>query len=203
MTDSIIDSFSRSSKETNTLLENIKTYFENISDAEIREYYLKIIDNGKEEEEMFGELNIILDNFKQKRIPDDLNEISVFNTNFNTNNQLNSEQIKKLNESIESNEESLKLIEEIQEIVKKIMDKRLNEALIAETLEQKVRKIIKKYNIETENEMVKNLINEKYGGFRKRKNKTNNKKYSKKKTKNLKKYISKKNKTRKMKKNYL
>lgn len=72
------------------------------------------------------------------------------------------------------------------------------------TLEDLARETLMKHNIPPGNDIERAVLYKEYGGFRNRKNKTNNKKYTKKTAyKRPKKRVSNKKKTRKMKKNYL
>ena len=201
--DIMISERSKMAKINHGVIKDINSWFANISDATIRKYY------NTYGETMFEPLQKDL-NYFRVNVPDNLKRIRELNE-LKNNGGLNSDQIQKLDESENLAEDSLKLLDNTENNIKNIMGKRLNNARIG-TLEELARETVMLHNILPENDMELAVLyknypsfpNEPSGGFRNRKNKTNNKKYAKKRTyKRPKKRVSKKNKTRKMKKNYL
>jgi hypothetical protein len=201
LNDMRISEMSKMAKKNHGLIKAINLWFANISDKTIRSYY------NTYGETMFEQLQTDLKYFKDN-IPDNLKRIR----ELKEKDGLTSDQIKQLDESEKLAEDSLELLDNTENNIKNIMKrKRLNNARIG-TLAELARETVFENNILPENDMqlavlyedYPSLPNEPSGGFRNRKNKTNNKKYAKKRTyKRPKKRVSKKNKTRKMKKNYL
>jgi hypothetical protein len=190
MTDTLFDIVIRTSKTTNTNMKFYRKTLNKMSDMDIRQNYKE---NG---ENMFEPFKELLKNYKNDLIPNNLESIAVLREINDPN------QIKKLNECEKLAEESLKIIDEILKIFQYIMKHKLNNAIIG-TLEGKTRDIIKKHNIKPTNPREKVVLDQPYskGGFRNRKN---NNKYTKNRRYKLsKKYISNKNKTQKIKNNYL
>jgi hypothetical protein len=187
------------------LLKDMNSFFENISDATIREYYSK-----------YGETMFDLDlKYFRVNVSDNLESIIKMKGTPYFSSSLKPRQIKQLDESEKLARDNVEILRNIENIIKNIIEKRLNKAIMG-TLQDLARENVKKHNILPENERQSSVIYEDYsavinkdydnnhGGFRNRKNKTNNKKYAKKTTyKRPKKRVSKKNKTRKMKNNYL
>jgi hypothetical protein len=201
LNDMMISEMSNMTKINNGLLNTIKSFFATISDETIRSYY------NTDGETMFEPLQKDLNYFRNV-IPDNLGRIS----KLKLITGLNDEQIQKLDEIEKLAENGLKILDDTQKIIKNIMEERLNNAIMGPTLQDLARAKAKEYNILPGNIMEVAVLHQDYpsfpnkpsGGFRNRKNKTNNKKYAKKRTyKRPKKRVSKKNKTRKMKKNYL
>ena len=194
LNDMIISEMSNMTEINNGLFKTINSFFATISDETIRSYY------NTDGENMFKALQKDLNNFTVKIIPDNLERIR----ELKQKDGLNSEQIQKLDDIEKLAEDGLKILDDTENIIKNIMEKRLNNAIMGPTLEDIARETVMKHKIPPENPMQSAVLYKEFGGFRKRKNKTNNKKYAKKRTyKRPKKRVSKKNKTRKMKKNYL
>ena len=194
LNDMMISEMSNMTEINNRLLKTINSFFATISDETIRSYY------NTDGENMFKALQKDLNNFTVKIIPDNLERIR----ELKQKDGLNSEQIQKLDDIEKLAEDGLKILDDTENIIKNIMEKRLNNAIMGPTLEDIARETVMKHKIPPENPMQSAVLYKEFGGFRKRKNKTNNKKYAKKRTyKRPKKRVSKKNKTRKMKKNYL
>jgi len=197
-TDTLFDSVKETSKTNNETMKFFQKSFTNISDMEIIKTYKE---NG---ENMFEPFKKIFNKYRTDYIPKNLKSINFLRGKIN-----NPDQIEKLNECEKLDEESLKIIDEIEKIFEDIMKDRLNNAIMGPTLEKLVYRKILKHNIEPKNDIEKEVLsycNRIYskGGLRKSRKRKNNKKY----TKNItyaisKKYVSKKNKTRKIKKNYL
>ena len=192
-----INSTTEISKIINTSMKMFNKITSNhFSDSVIRQYYRE---SG---EKMFEQFKTDLKGFEEQ-IRDNMKSID----NLLANNNLDRKQNEILNESKELNNESLEIIDKIQNTLDDAM-KRLNNALVG-TLEGLTRDVIKIHEIPPRNLIEEEVIKQKYskGGLqksRKRKNKTKNKKYTKRRTYEiLEKYFSKKTKTRKMKKNYL
>jgi hypothetical protein len=193
LNDMMISEMSNMTKINNGLFRTINSFFATISDETIRSYY------NTDGENMFEALQKDLNNFTVKIIPDNLERIR----ELKQKDGLNPEQIQKLDEIEKLAEDGLKILDDTQNIIENIMAKRLNTAIMG-TLEDLAREKVMEYKIPPGNDIERAVLYKEYGGFRKRKNKTNNKKYAKKRTyKGPKKRVSKKNKTRKMKKNYL
>jgi len=193
LNDMMISEMSNMTKINNGLLKTINSFFATISNETIRRYY------NTDGETMFEPLQKDLNNFRVV-IPDNLERIR----KLKQKDGLNTEQIKKLNEIETLADDGLKILDNTQNIIKNIMEERLNNAIMGPTLEDLARATIMEYKIPPEDYMQSAVLHKSYGGFRNRKNKTNNKKYAKKTTyKGPKKRVSKKNKTRKIKKNYL
>jgi hypothetical protein len=200
-----ISELSEMAKINHDLLEKKNSFFATISDATIREYYSK-----------YGETMFDLDlNYFRDKVPGNLKSIIKMKGTPYFSSSLKPGQIKQLDESEKLARDNVEILNNIENIIKNIIEKRLNKAIMG-TLQDLARENVKKHNILPENERQSSVIYEDYsavinkdydnnhGGFRNRKNKTNNKKYAKKTTyKRPKKRVSKKNKTRKMKKNYL
>jgi hypothetical protein len=199
-----ISEMSKMAKRNHELLEDMNSFFATISDAKIREYYSK-----------YGETMFELDlKYVRDNVSDNLKSITNFRDDPHFNRTLNLGQIQKLNEIENLEKDSLNILDNIENIIKNIMENRLNNAIMG-TLEDLSRETLMKYKIPPEGPMQSAVLHQDYpgsdnkpyhgdGGFRNRKNKTKNKKYTKKRThKRPKKRVSKKNKTRKMKKNYL
>lgn len=179
------------SKTNNKNMRFYKNSLEKMTYMDIRKNYKE---NG---ENIFEPFEKLLNTYKNDLIPNNLKSIAVLREEINNPNQ-----IEQLNECEKLENESLKIIDEILDIFENIMKHKLNKAIIG-TLEGLVRQKITENKIEPTNEIEKTFLDQPYnkGGLRNRKN---NKKY----TKNItyaisKKYVSKKNKTRKIKKNYL
>jgi hypothetical protein len=160
--------------------------------------FLSTIPNDSIEKDTYGEtieqdLENVLDNLKRiTKMKDNL----LF-----SRTTLNLGQIKKLDEIENLEKDSSNKVYNIEYKIKK--NKIVNNAIMG-TLEDLARDTVMEHNIPPENVMQRSVLYKEYGGFRNRKNKTKNKKYTKKRThKRPKKRVSKKNKTRKMKKNYL
>jgi len=198
-----ISELSEMAKINHDLLEKKNSFFATISDATIRDYYNE-----------YGETMFDLNYFRDK-VPGNLNSINNMQGTTYFRDSLNLKQKQKLNESKKLAIHNVEILNNIENIIENIKGERLNKAIMG-TLQDLARENVRKYNILPENEMQSSVIDEDYsavihedydnnhGGFRNRKNKTNNKKYAKKTTyKRPKKRVSKKNKTRKMKKNYL
>jgi hypothetical protein len=201
LNDMMISEMSNMTEINNRLLKTINSFFATISDETIRSYY------NTDGETMFEALQKDLNYFRNV-IPDNLERISKLKLIAG----LNDEQIQKLDEIEKSAEDGLKILDDTQNIIKNIKEERLNNAIMGPTLQHLARATVFKHKIPPGNPMETAVLHEEYdsvpnepsGGFRNRKNKTNNKKYAKKRTyKRPKKRVSKKNKTRKMKKNYL
>ena len=193
LNDMMISEMSNMTKINNGLFRTINSFFATISDETIRSYY------NTDGENMFEALQKDLNNFTVKIIPDNLERIR----ELKQKDGLNPEQIQKLDEIEKLAEDGLKILYDTQNIIENIMEKRLNTAIMG-TLEDLAREKVMEYKIPPGNDIERAVLYKEYGGFRKRKNKTNNKKYAKKRTyKGPKKRVSKKNKTRKIKKNYL
>jgi len=189
----MISEMSNMTKINNGLFRTINSFFATISDETIRSYY------NTDGENMFEALQKDLNNFKVKIIPDNLERIR----ELKQKDGLNPEQIQKLDEIEKLAEDGLKILDNTQNIIKNIMAKRLNTAIMG-TLEELARETLMKHKIPPGNPREATVLYREYGGFRNRKNKTNNKKYAKNRTyKGPIKRVSKKNKTRKIKKNYL
>ena len=193
-TDTLFDNVTETSKTHNETMTFFKKSFENISDMDIRKTFKE---NG---ENMFEPFKKIFNKYRTDYIPNNLKSINFLRKNIN-----NPIQIEKLNECKELDEESLKIIDEIEKILEDIMKNRLNKAIIGK-LEGKTRDIINKHKIKARNKIEEEVLAQEYskGGLRKSRKRKNNKKY----TKNItyaisKKYVSKKHKTRKIKKKYL
>jgi hypothetical protein len=176
-----IDIISKNSEDTNREMKLLKESLQTtLSDSDIRIYYnLKGLDGVSNMVEPF---RIILTGF-QERIPRDNESIE----NLLLENNLTSEQIKILNESKKLYSESLKIIDEtqifLQHVKEKVQDPDYTklETIAYETVMKNKIKPITPYEIEVLNQCVKKQS--KKGGVRKsnkRKNKTNNKKYTKK-----------------------
>ena len=201
-----ISLMSKKAKSNNELLKKMNLFLSNISD------------------DTYGETMFEQDFIKVERnVNDNLNSITNFKENTLFNNTLNPRQIKELDKIKNLEKESSNIVNNIKYKIER--NKTVNKAIMEQTLEELARDAIIEHNIQPENEMQEALIYENYtgrpssddddddddndhhqssGGFRNRKNKTKNKKYTKKRTyKRPKKRVSKKNKTRKMKKNYL
>jgi hypothetical protein len=194
LNDMMISERSKMAELNHGLLEKINSFFAtiSISDATIRRYY------NTDGETMFEALQKDL-NYFRVNVPDNLERIR----DLKQNNELNPEQKKKLDDSENLAKDTLEMLDDTENIIKNIMEKRLNPAIMAR-LEDLAREKVMEYKIPPGNDIESAVLYEEYGGFRNRKNKTNNKKYTKKRTyKTPKKRVSKKNKTRKMKKNYL
>ena len=201
LNDMMISEMSNMTEINNRLLKTINSFFATISDETIRSYY------NTDGETMFEPLQKDLNYFRNV-IPDNLGRIS----KLKLITGLNDEQIQKLDEIEKLAEDGLEILDDTEKIIKNIMEERLNNAIMGPTLQDLARETLKKHKIPPEDyrqravldQDYSSLPNEPSGGFRNRKNKTNNKKYAKKRTyKRPKKRVSKKNKTRKMKKNYL
>jgi len=193
LNDMMISEMSNMTEINNGVLKTIKSFFATISDKTIRSYY------NTDGENMFEALQKDLNNFTVKIIPDNLERIR----ELKQKDGLNPEQIQKLDEIEKLAEDGLKILDDTQNIIENIMTKRLNTAIMG-TLQDLAREKVREHNIPPEDYRQRAVLDESYGGFRNRKNKTNNKKYAKKRTyKGPKKRVSKKNKTRKIKKNYL
>ena len=193
MTDTLFDIVTRLSKTNNKNMRFYKHTLKNLTDMDIRKQYKE---SG---EKMFEPFENLMNEYKNNLIPNNLKSIAILRE---INNP---DQIEKLNECEKLETESLEIIDEILDILKNIIKKRLNTAIIG-TLEGLARQKIKENNIEPTNVVEQRILDQPYskGGLRKRKNKTNNKKYTKNRTyERSEKYISKKNNTRKTKKNYL
>ena len=194
LNDMMISEMSNMTKINNGLFRTINSFFATISDETIRSYY------NTDGENMFEALQKDLNNFTVKIIPDNLERIR----ELKQKDGLNPEQIQKLDEIEKLAEDGLKILDDTQNIIKNIMEERLNNAIMGPTLEDLARETIMKHKIPPGNPREATVLYREYGGFRNRKNKTNNKKYAKKTAyKRLKKRVSKKIKTRKIKKNYL
>jgi hypothetical protein len=187
-----ISEMSKMAKRNHELLKDMNSFFATISDATIREYYSK-----------YGETMFELDlNYFRVNVPDNLERITKMKGNRHFSINLKPGQIKQLDESENLAKDSLKILDNIENIIKNIMENRLNNA-IRGTLEEHARETVKKYKIPPQDYIQSAVLHESYGGFRNRKNKTKNKKYTKREHIKDQKRVSKKNKTRKMKKNYL
>ena len=193
LNDMMISEMSNMTKINNGLFRTINSFFATISDETIRSYY------NTDGENMFEALQKDLNNFTVKIIPENLERIR----ELKQKDGLNPEQIQKLDEIEKLAEDGLKILDDTQNIIKNIMAKRLNTAIMG-TLEELAREKVMEYKIPPGNDIERAVLYKEYGGFRNRKNKTNNKKYTKKTAyKRPKKRVSNKKKTRKMKKNYL
>jgi hypothetical protein len=198
-----ISLMSKMAEKNHELLKDMNSFFETISDTTIREYY------SKHGETMFDlELN-----YFRVNVSDNLERITKMKENPLSIN-LNRGQIKQLNESEKLAEDSLKILDNIENIIKNIMElkpnNRLNNVIMGPKLEDLSRATVMEYNIPPEDYMQSAVLHQEYpgrdkqydghGGFHNRKNKTKNKKYTKKRTtyKRPKKRVSKKNKTRKI-----
>jgi hypothetical protein len=193
-TDTLVDYVTETSKTDNETMKFFQKTFKEISDMDIRKTFNK---NG---ENMFEPYKQIFNNYKNNLIPNNLKRINCLREKINNPNQ-----IEELNECEKLDKESLKIIDEILDIFKNIMEHRLNKARIS-TLEGLSRDIINKHNIEARNKIEEAVLAQEYskGGLRKSRKRKNNKKYTKNRTYAIsKKYVSKKNKTRKIKKKYL
>jgi len=193
-TDTLFDNVTETSKTHNETMKFFQKSFENISDMEIRKTYKE---NG---ENMFEPFKKIFNKYRTDYIPNNLKSINCLREKIN-----NPDQIEKLNECEKLDKESLKIIDEILDIFKNIMEHRLNNAIIG-TLEGLSRQKIEENNIKARNKIEKEVLAQNYskGGLRKSHKRKNNKKYTKNRTYAIsKKYVSKKNKTRKIKKKYL
>jgi hypothetical protein len=188
-----ISELSEMAKINHDLLEKKNSFFATISDATIREYYSE-----------YGETMIDLDlNYFRDKVLGNLKSIIKMKGTPYFSSSLKPGQIKQLDESEKLAKDSLKILDNIENIIKNIIEKRLNNAIMG-TLQDLAREKVREHNIPPEDYRQRAVLDESYGGFRNRKNKTNNKKYAKKTTyKRPKKRVSNKNKTRKMKKNYL
>jgi len=190
----MISEMSNMTKINNGVLKTINSFFANIPNKTIIVYY------NTDGENMFEGLQNDLNNFSVEIIPDNLKRIR----KLKDKEGLNTEQIEKLNEIEKDADDGLKILHHTQNIIKKIMEERLNNAIMGPTLEDLARATVMKYNIPPGNDIESAVLYNEYGGFRNRKNKTNNKKYTKNTAyKRPKKRVSNKKKTRKMKKNYL
>ena len=188
-----IDIITESSKNTNTEMKYLKESLKKLSDRDIRLYY------KENRENMIEPFTAILKGF-EKRIAGNIESIDDL-----LHENITSEQIEKLNKSKELEEESLKIIAEIYVILDDIMEHRLNKAIVG-TLEDIAYETVKKEKVTPETVSEKAVLEQqsKKGGLRKSNNRKNNKKYTKKTPyEKPKKYVSKKNNTRKIKKNYL
>jgi hypothetical protein len=193
LNDMMISEMSNMTKINNGLFRTINSFFATISDETIRSYY------NTDGENMFEALQKDLNNFTVKIIPENLERIR----ELKQKDGLNPEQIQKLDEIEKLAEDGLKILDDTQNIIENIMAKRLNTAIMG-TLEELAREKVMEYKIPPGNDIERAVLYKEYGGFRNRKNKTNNKKYTKKTAyKRPKKRVSNKKKTRKMKKNYL
>ena len=193
LNDMMISERSKMAELNHEVLEKINSFFATISDATIRRYY------NTDGETMFEPLQKDL-NYFRVNVPDNLERIR----ELKQNNELNPEQKKKLDDSENLAKDTLEMLDDTQNIIKNIMEERLNNAIMGPTLEDLARETLMKHKIPPGNPREATVLYKEYGGFRNRKNKTNNKKYAKKTTcKGPKKRVSKKIKTRKMKKNYL
>jgi hypothetical protein len=174
MSDSLIDIMiserSEMAKKNHGLLKIINSFFATISDATIRRYY------NTDGETMFGTLQKDL-NYFRVNVPDNLERIR----ELKQNNELNTEQIQKLDESENLAEDSLKILDNTENIIKNIMENRLNNAIMAR-LEDLSREKVREHNIQPEDYRETAVLYNEFGGFRNRKNKTKNKKYTKKRT---------------------
>ena len=192
--DIMISERSKMAKINHGVIKDINSWFANISDATIRKYY------NTYGETMFEPLQKDL-NYFRVNVPDNLKKIH----ELKNKDGLNSDQVKKLNESENLEKDSLKLLDNTENNIENIIKKKLNPAIMG-TLQELARETVFLHNILPRNIMELAVLyqdypsfpNEPSGGFRNRKNKTNNKKYAKKRTyKRPKKHVSKKNKTRK------
>jgi len=180
-----------------------------ISNATIRKYYSK-----------YGETMFGLDlNYFRNEIPDNLGRITKMKENRLFSINLKTGQIKQLNDSEKLAKDSLKILDNIENIIKDIKENSLNNAIMGPTLQDLSRETVMEYNIPPEDYMQSAVLHQEYpgrdkqyddqddhddkqydghGGFHNRKNKTKNKKYTKKRTtyKTPKKRVSKKNKKR-------
>jgi hypothetical protein len=193
-TDTLVDYVTETSKTDNETMKFFQKTFKEISDMDIRKTFNK---NG---ENMFEPYKQIFNNYKNNLIPNNLKRINCLREKINNPNQ-----IEELNECEKLDKESLKIIDEILDIFKNIMEHRLNKAKIG-TLEGLSRQKIEENNIKARNKIEEAVLAQEYskGGLRKSRKRKNNKKYTKNRTYAIsKKYVSKKNKTRKIKKKYL
>jgi hypothetical protein len=197
--DTLLDIITRTSKRTNEDMKSIRDdiiqLWGNISDKDIREFY------KAKGEYMFEPIEKILNNFKNSIIPNNLESIA----NLRRINRLTHDKKQKLNESEELEKESLKIINEIQDIIKNMMLHRVNKAKIA-TLEDITRDVIMINKVQPRNKIEEVVHKQPYskGGVRNSRKSKNNKKYTKKRTYEIRgKYVSNKNKTRNIQKNYL
>jgi hypothetical protein len=166
-----ISEMSRMAKRNHELLKDMNSFFANISDATIREYYSK-----------YGETMFELElNYFRVNVPDNLERIKNMKGNRLFSINLKPRQIEQLDESENLEKDSLKLLDNIENIIKNIMEKRLNKAIMG-TLQDLAREKVRKHNIPPEDYRETAVLYNEYGGFRNRKNKTKNKKYTKKRT---------------------
>jgi len=168
-TDTLFDIVMRISKTNNTNMIFYKHTLENLTDMDIRKNYKKSGEN------MFEPFENILKNYKNNLIPNNLKSIAVLRE---INNP---DQIKELNECKKLENKSLKIIDEILDIFKNIMEKRLNTSIIS-TLEDLARETITKNNIKPTNSIEETVLKQSYnkGGLRKSRKRKNNNKYTKK-----------------------
>ena len=148
---SIIDNMLSTSKSTNKDIKYIKKSFEVISDMEIKTFY------NEQGELMFEQFKNIFNNYINNYIPGKLESIN----ELKNNNELNLDEIKKLNETEYLDRESLEIIHKILNNFEYIINIRLNEVIIG-TLENNVRFFIIKNNIEPRNELEKTILYNKY-----------------------------------------
>jgi hypothetical protein len=194
MTDTLFEIVTKISETNNKNMKVYKEYFEKIPDRDIRKIYKE---NG---ENIFEPFKQILETYKNSLIPNNLKSIRGLKEENQNPNEI--EKLNELNKCEKLEKESLKIIDEILDIFKNIMEHRLNNAIIGK-LEGLSRDTINENKIEPRTPLEKAVLEQLYkeGGLRKRKN---NKKYTKNRTYEIsKKYVSKKNKTRKLKKNYV
>ena len=203
-----ISLMSEKAKNNNKLLKKMNLFLSNISDN------------------TYGETMFERDFIEVERDVND-NLKSITNFRVDLSNTLNPEQNKKLDEIENLEKESSNIVNNIKYKIER--NKTVNKIIIDQSLEELARDTamenIKNFpplNAKQRAVLYKNYPgspgsddddddddddndhHQSSGGFRNRKNKTKNKKYTKKRTyKRPKKRVSKKNKTRKMKKNYL
>ena len=148
---SIIDNMLSTSKSTNKDIKYIKKSFEVISDMEIKTFY------NEQGELMFEQFKNIFNKYINNYIPGKLESIN----ELKNNNELNLDEIKKLNETEYLDRESLQIIHKILNNFEYIINIRLNEVIIG-TLENNVRFFIIKNNIEPRNEHERTILYNKY-----------------------------------------
>ena len=146
-TDTLFDIVMRISKTNNTNMIFYKKTLENMSNMDIRKNY------KEKGENMFEPFENILKNYKNNLIPNNLKSIAVLREINNPN------QIEKLNECEKLENESLKIIDEILNIFKNIMEHKLNKAIVG-TLEDLARQTIKENKVEPTNEIEKAILDQ-------------------------------------------
>ena len=209
--DFMISEMSTMANRNHELLKKMNSSFANISYVTIRKYYSK-----------YGETMFELDlKYVRDNVSDNLARITKMKDNLLfSRTTLNLGQIQKLNEIENLEKDSLEILNDIETIIKNIMEKRLNNAIMGPTLQDLARETamenIKNFpplnakqravlyedypgRPSSDDEDIVDGHDESYGEFRNSKNKTNNKRYAKKRTyKRSKKRVSNKNNTRKI-----